>query len=107
MSFLTIASLILSICLSLLKKKEGKHTTLKQSSFLEQKKENSKRCTGSKAIRRVGLTRPSPHLFLKMAEYWIDFASVLLEASNSDEAYEEARKLVSAGEIEIDQICKK
>jgi hypothetical protein len=39
-----------------------------------------------------------------MAEYTIDFASINLEASNSDEAFDKARKLVSAGEIEIDQI---
>ena len=39
-----------------------------------------------------------------MAEYTIDFASVNLEASDCDEAFEKARKLVSAGEIEIDQI---
>ena len=41
-----------------------------------------------------------------MAEYWIDFKSIILEASSSDKAYEKARKLVSAGEVEIDQIIK-
>ncbi len=39
-----------------------------------------------------------------MAEYTIDFASINLEASNSDKAFDKERKLVSAGEIEIDQI---
>ena len=41
-----------------------------------------------------------------MAEYTIDFASVNLEVSNSDEAFEKARRLVSEGDIEIDQICE-
>jgi len=41
-----------------------------------------------------------------MAEYWINFASIILEASSSDKAYEKAKKLVSAGEVEIDLICE-
>ena len=39
-----------------------------------------------------------------MTEYLIHFASVFLWASDEHEAYEEARKLVSGGDIEIDLI---
>ena len=42
-----------------------------------------------------------------MTEYIIDFESVILEASSSDEAFEKARQLVSEGDIEIDQIFEK
>ena len=42
-----------------------------------------------------------------MTEYIIDFASIILEASSSDEAFEKARQLVSEGDIEIDQIFEK
>ena len=37
----------------------------------------------------------------KMAEYIIDFASVILEASSEEEAYEKARGLISKGDIRI------
>ena len=41
-----------------------------------------------------------------MTEYIIDFASVFIEASGSDEAWEKALELIREGEVEIDQICK-
>ncbi len=41
-----------------------------------------------------------------MAEYWIDFASIILEASSSDKAFKKAIKIIRAGEVEIDQIIK-
>ena len=44
--------------------------------------------------------------FKKMAKYWIDFASINVEASNSDEAYQKARALLCDGEVEIDQIVE-
>lgn len=42
-----------------------------------------------------------------MAEFWIDFESIILEASDSDEAFNKARQIVSAGEVEIDHIVEK
>jgi len=41
-----------------------------------------------------------------MAEYTIDFESVILEASDCDEAFDKARQLISAGEVEIDMIAE-
>ncbi len=43
-------------------------------------------------------------LLIKMAEYIIHFESVFLWASDEQEAYEEARKLISGGDIKIDLI---
>ena len=41
-----------------------------------------------------------------MTEYIIDFESVIFEASSSDEAFDKARQLISAGEVEIDMIAE-
>lgn len=41
---------------------------------------------------------------IKMAEYIIHFESVFLWASDEQEAYEEARKLISGGDIKVDLI---
>lgn len=45
-------------------------------------------------------------LIFKMTEYIIDFASVILEASDENEAYEKARELIGSGEIEVDLIAQ-
>lgn len=42
-----------------------------------------------------------------MSEFWVDFGSVLIEASDFDEAEKKARQLAMDGEVEIDQIVEK
>lgn len=41
-----------------------------------------------------------------MPEYIVDFESVNIEASDIDEAFDKARQLISAGEVEIDMVSE-
>jgi len=41
-----------------------------------------------------------------MTEYIVDFECVILEASDCDEAFDKARQLISAGEVEIDMVSE-